>query len=408
MAIPQTKVFIAFDLSFSGNGLFILNDTTQGLLDSAFVLGGDILQDVTQYVASVSINRGKSRELERYSAGQASVTLHNESRIFDPFNSVGIYFGQILPRKQLVIQTNGELTFSGYVDDWDFTYDIGGKSFASVSAIDGFSLLSGAELSSFTTTSQLSSDRVTAILNRSEVAWPIANRNIETGLSTFQADTVAINTNALSYLQLVETTENGRLFMSRDNKLTFDSRANRPPTSPVIFADDGTALSIPYQNISVMYGSENLFNRVTITRNGGTAQVANSTTSQTTFGISALSIDSLLFNDDTDTLRFAEYLVGAYDEPELRIDTITVNLASLDSLQVQNLTTLDMGDVIQVKFTPNQTGSQIVQNSMVQGISHSIGIDTHEITISMASIEYFPFILDDAVYGLLDSGILTY
>lgn len=408
MPLPVTKVFIAFNLTASGGNLFTLNDTTKGALNSAFVLGGDILRDVTQYVSSVSITRGKSRELDRFTAGTASVVLHNESRIFDPFNSAGTFFGQILPRKQIVIETNGVRTFTGYVDDWDFTYDISGKSFAIVSAIDGFSILSAAELSSFTTTSQLSSTRVSTILNRPEVAWPIALRDIETGLSTLQSDVIPQNTNVLQYLQLIETTENGRLFMSRDGKVVFDSRANRPPTTLVIFADDATALAIPFQNITVMYGSENLFNRVTVTRLGGTAQTANSTPSQSAYGISSFTVDGVLFTSDSESLNFANYLAGIYDEPELRFDSITVNIANLTDLQSANLINLEMGDVIQVKFKPNQTGTQIVQYALVQGISHTIGIADHEIILNLSSIAYFPFILNDPIYGVLNSGVLIY
>ena len=107
MSNSQTKVYIGFDLSAAGGNLFTLNDTTKGVLDAAYVLGGDVLTDVTEYVASVSVSRGKSRELDRYTAGNASVTLHNDSRIFDPFNAASPYFTQILPRKPIVIETNG-------------------------------------------------------------------------------------------------------------------------------------------------------------------------------------------------------------------------------------------------------------------------------------------------------------
>ena len=116
MAVPQTKVYIAFDLSAQGGNFFTLNDTTKGLLNSTYVLGGNILTDVTNYVASVSINRGKSRELDRYTAGSLNVVLHNDSRIFDPFNTASIYYGNIVPRKQIVIETNGNRIFTGITD----------------------------------------------------------------------------------------------------------------------------------------------------------------------------------------------------------------------------------------------------------------------------------------------------
>jgi len=409
MAVPQTKVFIGFDLSASGGNLFTLDDTTKGVLDSIYVLGGDVLTDVTSYVASVSVNRGKSRELDRYTAGNASVILHNDSRIFDPFNTASIYYGQILPRKPIVIETDGDRVFTGFIDDWDLTYDISGKSFASVSAIDGFMRLSAAELDSFVTTSQLSSARVTAILNRPEVAWPIANRSIETGLTTLQADTVAENTNALQYLQLVDTTENGQLFMSRSGAVTFKNRAFNPSfISTVVFADDATPNAIRYSNIGVMYGSENLYNRVTITRNGGSPQVADSTTSQNAYGVAAFSIDGVLLTTDAEALNFANYLVGLYDEPELRINEVTVNLHDKTPEEVEHLCQLEIADVVQIKFTPNQIGSQIDQYAMVTGISHDIGIDNHRVSLQLASVSVTNFVLDSAQFGILDTNILAY
>lgn len=409
MATPTTKVYIGFDLAASGGNLFTLNDTTKGKLDSVYVLGGDVLTDVTQYVSSVSVDRGKSRELDRYTAGHASVTLHNDSRIFDPFNTSSPYYTQILPRKPIAIETNGERVFTGFIDDWDLTYDISGKSYASVSAVDGFLRLSAAELDSFTTTSQLSSARITAILNRPEVAWPIANRNIATGLTTLQADVVPENANALQYLQLVETTENGQLFIDRSGLVTFKNRVTIPPlTTTITFADDATVNAIRYTNIGVVYGSENLYNRVTITRAGGTPQVADSFTSQAAYGVAAYSIDGVLLTSNTEALALASYLVGLYDEPELRINEITVALHDKTPTEVDNLLNIEIADVINVIFTPNKIGSAINQYAIVTGIRNDIGIDRHELTFNLGSVSSFPIILDNAIYGRLGGSLPIY
>jgi len=264
-------------------------------------------------------------------------------------------------------------------------------------------------LDTFTTTSQLSSDRVTAILNRPEVAWPIANRSIETGLTTLQADTVAENTNALQYLQLVDTTENGQLFMSRSGAVTFKNRVFNPSfISTVVFADDSTANAIRYSNIEVIYGSENLYNRVAVTRNGGTTQVADSTTSQATYGVASFSIDGVLLTSDTEAFNLANYLVGLYDEPELRINEVTVNLHDKTPEQVDKICLLEIADVVQVIFTPNQIGSPINQYAMVTGISHDIGIDNHRVSIQLASVSVTNFVLDSTQFGILDTNILAY
>jgi hypothetical protein len=339
----------------------------------------------------------------------ASVSLHNDSRIFDPYNTASIYYTQIVPRKPIVIETNGERIFTGFIDDWDLTYDISGKSFASVSAIDGFLRLSAAQLDSFTNTSELTSTRINTILNRHDVAWPVANRAIDTGLVTLQADAVAENTNALQYLQLVESTENGKLFIDRSGQVTFKNRIPVPSLDDIaIFADDATADSIQYTNIEVVYGSENLYNRVSITRESGTVQTVDSIESQDAYGIASLSLDGLLFNSDADSLEFANYLINLYSQPELRLNSLTVNLHDKSSTEVEKLTTLDIADAAQIIFTPNKIGAAIEQYAVVTGISHDIGIDRHTVTYSFSSIFYIALILDDPIYGRLGGFLPTY
>jgi len=408
MAVPQTKVYIAFDLSALGGNFFTLNDTTKGLLNSAFGLGGELLTDVTNYVESVSISRGKSLELDRYSAGNLVVNLHNDSSTFVPFNTASIYNGNILPRKQIVVETNGNRIFTGYIDDWDLSYDISGKSYATVTALDGFMLLAAAELQEAGTSIELSSDRVNAILNKPEVAWPIANREIETGLTTLVDDKIPQNDNALGYLQLVESTENGMLFMNRSGSVRFKNRLFTPTSSSIIFADDATVGGIKYTNIGVIYGSENLYNRVTVLRLDGVDQTADSTTSQSAYGVSALNLSGVLLQTDAESLELANYLLGLYDQPELRISEVTVNLHDKEPDQVEKLVIAEIGDTVQVKFTPNQIGSAIDQYAIIIGIAHGIGIDQHQVTYKLARVAFLPFVLDDEIFGLLDSGILAY
>jgi hypothetical protein len=409
MANPDTRVFIAFDLTASGGSFFALNDPVRGVLDSEFVLGGDVLVDVTNYVASASISRGKSRELDRFTAGNASVTLHNDDRTFDPFYADSPFFSQILPRKQVVIETNGIRQFTGYIDDWDLTYELGGKSFASISCIDGFLQLSATQLSEFTNTAQLSGERIIDIINRPEVAWPAGERDIDPGQETLQADTVPENTNALQYLQLVESTEPGALFMSKSGALTFRDRITIPPlVDTLIFADDGRAESVGYSDIQVIYGSENLYNRVIVTREDGLPQTVDNPASQSIYGVQTLSLDGLLLTTDADSLLLANYLLGRYDQPELRFSSLQVTLHDKNTSDQAELLAVEIQDVIKIVFTPNGIPPAIDRYVLVTGIKHSIGIDTHTVTFDFGSVQDFPLILDDPIYGRLGGALPLY
>jgi hypothetical protein len=409
MANPDTRVFIAFDLTASGGSFFALNDPVRGVLDSEYVLGGDVLVDVTNYVASASISRGKSRELDRFTAGNASVTLHNDDRTFDPFYADSPFFSQILPRKQVVIETNGIRQFTGYIDDWDLTYELGGKSFASISCIDGFLQLSATQLSEFTNTAQLSGERIIEIINRPEVAWPAGERDIDAGQETLQADTVTENTNVLQYLQLIESTEPGALFMSKSGALTFRDRITIPPlVDTLIFADDGRAESVGYSDIEVVYGSENLYNRVIVTREGGLPQAVDNPASQAIYGVQTLSLDGLLLTTDADSLLLANYLLGRYDQPELRFSSLRVNLHDKNTSDQAELLAVEIQDVLKIIFTPNGIGDAIDRYGLVTGIKHSIGIDTHTVTFDFGSVQDFPLILDDPIYGRLGGSLPLY
>ena len=145
MPRPDTRVRIAFDLAAGGVGdFFTLDDPTKGELDgTTYKLAGDILEDVTDDVQSISVRRGRSRELERYQAGAVTVELENSGRKYDPAAGTAItpYGASMRPRKAITITSDGYPVFAGVVDDWDLTYDLGGGHVASVKSTDGFVFL---------------------------------------------------------------------------------------------------------------------------------------------------------------------------------------------------------------------------------------------------------------------------
>jgi hypothetical protein len=406
---PETRIYIGFDLTSLGGDFFTLDDEIKGLLDNAtYTLGGTVMVDVTNYAVSVSINRGKSRELDRFNAGSANITFNNDDRTFDPFYVSSPYYGQILPRKQVLIESNGINQFTGFIDDWNLDYELGGKSYASISCFDGFAQLAATELSSFSIASQKSGPRIASVLNRSEVGWPKTLRSIEFGQQTLQSDTIPENTNVLQYLQLIEASEPGTLFIDKSGKVTFKDRINIPPTGDIIFADDDRLNSVSYTNIEVVYGSENLYNRAVITREGGTAQTANDTDSQAIYGVQSFSQDGLLMNTDANALILAEYIVGKYSQPELRFSKLKFTLHDKSGTDQSNILNLEINDMVQIVFSPNGVGDPIDRFEIITGISHNIGIATHEIEFSFGALQGLPFVLNSNLYGVLDQNTISF
>ena len=402
MPIPTTKVFIAFDLSASGQEFFTLDDPIKGLLDNTtYTLPGETFVEVP-YVKSVSVTRGKSRQLEGFQAGQATIVFDNRLRSYDPYYANSLYPDQIYPKKKIKITSGQDIIFIGVIDDWNYSYDVSGQSEASVTCTDGFSYFANLYLESYTNSVQLSSERLNTVLSKSEVAYPTADRLIDVGNESLQADTVQQGTNVLAYMQLISQSENANLYMSNENTLVFDN-ANLflYPNQLVKFTDDATADAIPYQEVEVIYGTENLYNRVSISNLNGEVQVAEDDVSQAFFGISTLSQDNLLLADDLDANRLANKILQYNKDPELRINSISVLLNDLSQSQQDSLTDVELTDTVRIVFTPNQVGSSIDRFAEIIGIEHQIGADYHSMKFTFAAIIDNPFILDETNYGRL-------
>ena len=402
-----TRVQIAFDLSATaGVNFFTLDDTDKGVLDNtAYLLGGDVLIDVTQYVRDFTVNRGRSTTLQHFTAGQANVTLDNRTRIFDPTYAAGTYYGQILPRKQIVIDRDSEVIYTGLVEDWNFNYDVSGQSLAEVSASDGFTLVANQTRTAGTATAQATGARVAAVLT--EIGWPLTQRNISVGQATLDADVVSADDNALNYLQKVETSEPGALFIGKAGDFTFRDRADlQTYTSGLTFGGTG----IPFTGMGVVFGVEELLNvsSVTFTAAGviaGTA-IATDAASQTAYGTIDETIDTLLASS-ADATALANWRVGTLSQPKYRIDAITISLEGCTPAQVLQVLDVELGDVATVTWTPNSIGSAISQIVTVDQIAHDAAPDRHDVTFTMSET-IAAFILDDAIYGVLDDDILGF
>ena len=106
MSLPTRKVELGFDENGPG-AWFTLDDPVAGVLDNTgYTLAGAVYFDVTEYVKSISINRGKSRELDRFTSGSLNVQFNNQNRFFDPTNTESPFFGQIVPRREVRISCN--------------------------------------------------------------------------------------------------------------------------------------------------------------------------------------------------------------------------------------------------------------------------------------------------------------
>ena len=360
---------------------------------------GTAFYDVTSYTTSVTISRGLSRELDRFTTGSANLAFTNQTRAFDPFYTSSPFYPNIKPRKNMKVSTivsgSTAVQFTGLVEDWSLDYAVEGEATASAACVDGFILFGGQQLNAHTATAQTTGARIGAVLSRSEVNWPVADRVIDTGVQTLQADVVEQGREVLEYLQLVAASEPGLLFMTKANKVEFrDRNAGALAPGTVVFSDAGTA--IPYTDIEVSYGTELLYNRVGITPIGLETQLASNTTSQTTYGVQSLEVNGLLLplgaQGTSDASALAAYYAKKYGDPDLRFNTIAVELAALTAAQQTSVLSLELADIVTVQFQPSRVGDRTSRAVQIIGIRHQIRPKQHTVEFMLASTDTVAFV----------------
>lgn len=398
--MSAVTVSLGLDPSLAGSGdFFTIGATPLGgtAIVGALPLAGDVNTDVTSYVRSVSLRRGRSKETEKFDAGRATVVLDNRARTFDPSYTAGPYYGSLKPRKAVTIDVEGQRVYTGQVEDWNLDYTVGGDSTASVVASDGLTLLAGRTLTGGTATSQATGARITAVLADAMVDWPVARADIDTGLATLGADVVAPGAAALAYLQLVAASEPGSLFIDRSGLLAFRDRSSLQRPTGTTFADDGTG--IPFTAVARTVGTELVWTNVSVTYTGGTA-TASATAAQGDYGITTLDWPTLL-STSGQAEELADFWVGRYSVPTDRIEGLEVLVGeNLTATQRGAVLALEIGDLVTVTFTPNGVGTALTQTLSVEAIEHEITDGGHRHTVRLSlSTSLSGFIVNQSLLG---------
>lgn len=391
------------------------------VLDSSLLDGIDRLDgtlegiDVTEYVETIDISRGRSDQLQDFSAGTCSLVLNNNDRRFDPVNTSSPYVNPstgksgVTPRRKVTVKHGTTSLFTGRIIDIDLEYMLNPstQSKVKIDASDDFVLLASTKIASLTPPSELSGARVTRILDLPEVNFPATSRSVATGTATLAANIISDNTTALTYLMKITATEQGYMYLKGDGTLVYTNKL-LPAFAPSVFtfADDGSGTK--YSAITIQYGQELLYNKVTCQTETGSPQTVDDATSQSDYGISTLVQSDLMFDSDASALVLASYLLNLYKQPTYRFDSVQVDFAGNGiSLANQNsIVALDMSNVITITKTyQNGTPLSVSQVLTIEGIKHTISPISHSIQFGLANANIvYPWKLDDATFGKLDTS----
>jgi hypothetical protein len=419
------SVQIVFFEDFSAGNFFTLDDNLKGLLDDpTYTLAPNSAVQSVFAVDAILIEAGTSLNAY-YDGGTADLSYllpetawqgtpgNSSSTItFSIPNTGSPFFPEIVPRKQVRFTSNGQEVFDGIIDDWNFSYEILGDATAQVIGTDAFAVLSLTNIVPYSAPQQLTGERIDAILSRPEVNWPVAKRQIASGNATVAAQDIggtgaqARAVPTLNYLQQVELAEAGALFINKDGAVEFDARTGAQGLPSVMFSDDGAG--IPFTDIKIEYGTEEMKNRISVYRDGSNTQVtAENLNSINRFGPFDYEVTNSLLATDEVAEEFALYVLAKYGEPALRIDSISVVLNELGNSQLADMLNLELSDPVQVKFTPERVGAPIEQVLVIDSIEHSVSPVDHVVTLNFSQ-SAIGFILDDAQYGLLDVSELGF
>lgn len=252
---------------------------------------------------------------------------------------------------------------------------------------------------------QLSSARLTQILDAA--AWPAADRSIETGVSNLQP-TAYSKQDALSMLQAVETSENGRLFIDGAGVLQFDNRH-----SPYLTTSAFTFTGSHYQQPTVEYDDSQIWNEVIVTREGGVAQTQEDATSQTNYLVRTMDRAGSQVDSDNECNDAAAFWLANYKDPAIRIPSLQFRGARTPATLWPALLAREIGERVTATVAPPAGGATISQVSFVEGIEMSFAASPTDwaitLRLSAIGISYLIYAVGKAMFTLGDAtnGVLT-
>jgi len=412
MTIPVINAVINFSTGPSFAQAMIL-DT--GVLDTNVLADSTaVIVDVSDVVDSIQTIRGRNPQADQFQTGSLTMRIVDQNGDFNPQNPSSPYYNLLTPmRKVQITATYNAVTypiFSGFITTYTTTTPKNANDvvYTTITAVDAFRLAQNAQISTVAGTSagQLSGARINALLDA--ISWPTSMRDVDAGLTTMQADPGTART-SLAAMQTVETSEYGALYVDAAGSFVFQDRAvtaGSTGKAPVVFNDNGTDIS--YFDAVWRLDDTLVYNSASITRTGGTAQTAINQASIDKYFIHSYNQQNLLMQTDAVALDYAQAYVASRAETSIRCDAIKLDLYT-DNYTAGTVAALGLDYFDPVTITTNQPGgSTLTKTLQVFGVAQSITPNSWKTTLTTLEPIIDGFILDSAIYGLLNSGVLSY
>jgi hypothetical protein len=411
VTIPVINAIINFSTGAGFASPMILDSGVLGV--NALADSTAVTVDVSNQVDSIKTNRGRTALSDIFQTGTMSLRIIDQNGDFNPMNPSSPYYELLTPMRKVTITASYEGTtypiFAGYITSYNTTTpkDVGEIVYTTVQAVDGFRLFQNAQITTVAsaTAGQTTGTRIGKILD--QIGWPTGMRDVDNGLTTVQSDPSTLRT-SLGAMQLVTSTEYGSLYMDALGNVVFQDRALTSSSVagiPVEFNDNGTGIS--YSNALWKLDDTLVFNKATVTRTGGTPQVALNQDSIDKYFLHSYQEQNLLMETDAEALDNARAFVASRQETSIRCDAVTLDLytANYDA-GITAALDLDFFDPITV--TTTQPGSSTLTKTLqVFGVSHDIRPSAWKTTLTTLEPILDSFIIGTN-YGILGTNTLSY
>jgi len=253
---------VELDAGFYQN-VFTLDDDLLGILDEDFLEGSTTFFDVTEYVTNVQIKRGRSSQDAQFGASTCNIVIDDllGQDKFSVANNSSPYWnvdrGRLgfEPRRQVRISRNDEYLFVGFIVHYNTEFGLDNHNMVEVACADAFLNLSTTSIVPFTPPAEKSGARVDRILGLPEVGFPIIPAPlIDEGVANLSSIEVGAQTPLAYFNNLIESAEQGRLYVDRNGALNWEARTpSSTEDSPTIIFADNDATKIAYSTLEVIY-----------------------------------------------------------------------------------------------------------------------------------------------------------
>jgi hypothetical protein len=411
VTVPVINAIINFSTGAGFASPMILDSGVLGV--NALADTTSVTVDVSNQVDSIRTNRGRTALSDIFQTGTMSLRIIDQNGDFNPMNTASPYYNLLNPMRKVTITASYDGTtypiFAGYITSYDTTTprDVGEVVYTTIQAVDGFRLFQNAQITTVAsaTAGQTTGTRIGKILD--QIGWPVGMRDIDAGQTTVQADPGTLRT-SLGAMQLVTSTEYGSFYMDALGNAVFQDRALTSSSvagTPVVFNDNGTGIS--YNNALWKLDDTLIFNKASITRTGGTTQVASNQTSIDKYFLHSYQEQNLLMQTDAEALDNALAFVASRQETSIRCDAITLDLYT-DNYDAGILAALDLDFFDPVTITTTQPGaSSLTKTLQVFGVSHDIKPSNWKTTFTTLEPIIDSFIIGTN-YGILGTNTLSY